>query len=479
MIASNYPECTGHAIGLHGKTRLPAERQAVQRRAVQSSHERCQVFGLNPLQRADLSLLSQTKLTDVQQRNARLCAQALPVMELLYGQLIHAHSMVLLTDASGVVLHAMGDPAFLERAQRVALAPGAVWSEAVKGTNAVGTALMTEAPTLVNGQDHFLREFQFLTCSAAPIFDHKGELLGVINVSGDRRSYHPHTLALATMAAHMVEAQWFNDMFRKAMRLHLHPNADHLGTLHEGIVALDESGRVLGVNRSAIAMLGRTATSLRHSDLPALFGLDLASMLELKQGLADQPLQLVLAKANHAAPSGGLRGAPKPDSEHVASGQLKDSTGLGGATAPAAPTVQCLHGMLSLAQRAGPKTLSPASDRSAHDSAHTSARAEPHRYASTQRITSASATLERALALTVSSEALRRASLQTSELGAEPKCEGSTLSAASTLRQTELLAIQGAILSCRGNLALAARQLGIGRSTLYRKLKELPAQAGS
>jgi transcriptional regulator of acetoin/glycerol metabolism len=42
---------------------------------------------------------------------------------------------------------------------------------------------------------------------------------------------------------------------------------------------------------------------------------------------------------------------------------------------------------------------------------------------------------------------------------------------APTLRAAELLAIQAAVRGCGGNMSLAARQLGIGRSTLYRKLK--------
>ncbi|MCV2355552.1 GAF domain-containing protein [Paucibacter sp. B2R-40] len=413
-----------------------------------SSHERCQVFGLMPQHRADLTCLSQTDLIELRKRNVRLCAQALPVMEMLYEQLSHAHSMVLLTDASGVILHAMGDPGFLERAQRIALAPGAIWSEAVKGTNAVGTALMTEAPTVVNGQDHYLRDFHFLTCSAAPIFDHKGALLGVVNVSGDRRSYHPHTLALATMAANMIETQWFKDMFRQSLSLHIHPSANGLGTLREGVLALDEAGRVLGVNRRAIEMIGQSAAQLRRCALPDLFGIELPSLLEHGQSYPDLPLQMALTKPAQA--SAQSRGG-------VGDLLVAAHVEAGGA-APA----RCLHGVLSFASRgkSGATALgqvAPVATPSGSDAA-----------------VGAAAAVERAASLTRSAAALEQAGQQLSPAG-EALRPPVGLSETGTLRQTELQAIQAAVLNCKGNLALAARQLGIGRSTLYRKLKDLPS----
>src|SRR5690606_760400 len=144
-----------------------------------------------------------------------------------------------LTDSQGTVLHVLGDAGFLDRAQRVALVPGAVWSEASKGTNAVGTTLMNEDATLVHGAEHYLRANHFLTCSAAPIFDHTGSMIGVIDVSGEQRSYHPHTLALARMSARLIENQWFADRFRHRLKLHVHAQPAGLGTVQEGVVALD------------------------------------------------------------------------------------------------------------------------------------------------------------------------------------------------------------------------------------------------
>lgn len=383
--------------------RLPTEGAHLQQ--IAASHERCRAFGLASEARPDLRRLSPSALAELQQRNARLCAQALPVMEMLYEQLMHAQSMVLLTDASGCVLHALGDPGFLQRADQVALAPGALWAEADKGSNAVGTALMTEAPTLVHGQEHYLRALQFLTCSAAPIFDHKGALLGVIDVSGERRSYHPHTLALASMSARLIEAQWFGDRFRHSHRLHLAPQLSTLGTLGEGQLALDEDGAVLGANRSAMRLLGLSPASLRRESLASLFGQSLGSLSQLGAPLclhgaqAGQPLfaKLSLAQAERPAPRREVLPRPNPLADRVE----------------------------SEAGRAAVPALSPRPE------------------------------------FPGSMGALGALSL------------GPSVASRISLRQTERQAIAAAVQAAAGNLSEAARQLGIGRSTLYRKLKTM------
>ena len=58
-------------------------------------------------------------------------AKAVP----LYEQIVNTHSMVVLTDAEGLILHSLGDDDFLARADKVALRAGALWSEEQQGTN--------------------------------------------------------------------------------------------------------------------------------------------------------------------------------------------------------------------------------------------------------------------------------------------------------------------------------------------------------
>jgi sigma-54 dependent transcriptional regulator, acetoin dehydrogenase operon transcriptional activator AcoR len=249
--------------------------------SIHESHERCQALGISRIEAPDHALIGRADLNVTLDRNRRLHEHAAPVMTMLYEQIVKTESMVLLTDASGIIIHAIGDDDFLGRASKVALRPGANWSEPAKGTNAVGTALVSEVPTLVHADEHFLYANHFLTCSAAPILDPRGNVLGVLDVSGDSRSYHHHTLALVKMSARMIENRWLTEDYGQGMRLHLHQRAELIGTLLEGILAVGPDGRIIGANRGAIEQLGMSGAALRKHTVETLFGVSLSALADL------------------------------------------------------------------------------------------------------------------------------------------------------------------------------------------------------
>ena len=248
--------------------------------AIRQSHERCAALGLSRVLQPDHAPLGRADLGLVRERHQRLHAHAAPVMEMLFGQIEGTQSMVVLCDSAGTIIHSIGDDDFLSRAAKVALQPGVNWSEPTKGTNAVGTALIEERPTLVHADEHYLHANHFLTCSAAPIFDPRGNVLGVLDVSGDHRSYHAHTMALVTLSARMIENQWLCDDHRHALRLHFHRRPEFIGTLMEGILAVAPDGRVLGANRGAQEQLGLSGVALRMQSLQSLLGTTVGAVMD-------------------------------------------------------------------------------------------------------------------------------------------------------------------------------------------------------
>nr|WP_156955317.1 sigma-54-dependent Fis family transcriptional regulator [Polaromonas glacialis] len=254
------------------------------RTLIEASHQRSQSFGIATSDQPDFSPPGQVVLARTIEENRFLLLHAAPAMETLYEQIANTHSMVLLTSAKGVVLHSLGDSDFLEKASRVALTPGVDWSEGSKGTNAIGTALREEQPIMVHGGEHYMNANKFLTCSCAPIMDPYGQLIGALDVSGDHRSVHQHTMALVRMSAQMVENHMFADIFPKAVRIHFHSRPEFIGTLVEGIVVFSADGRFLSANRSAQFQLGLSHNALKVHTFSSLFGIAMSHLYELCRG---------------------------------------------------------------------------------------------------------------------------------------------------------------------------------------------------
>ncbi|SAL60838.1 sigma-54-dependent Fis family transcriptional regulator [Caballeronia humi] len=259
-----------------------------------TSHQRSEAFGLVTSGAPDYDILPIAELNLKLEQNRVLCVHALPVMATLQEQIVNTQSMIVLTDAQGLVLHSTGDDEFLRRAEKVALRPGANWAEDRQGTNAIGTAIAERSPMVVHGEQHYLAANRFLTCSSVPILDPYGELIGVLDVTGDHRSYHQHTMALAKMSVQMIENHLFASTFGETLRIGFHGRAEFLGTLMEGMVAFTCDGRFLSANRSAQFQLGLPLAALRAHTMSSLFGTTVSQLIDRMRSSHGRPISLCL-----------------------------------------------------------------------------------------------------------------------------------------------------------------------------------------
>lgn len=255
------------------------------------SWQRCADAGLSPNGRLPDALhLDQAQLQRARERQQELIAHARPVMEYLHAQTRDSGSMVILADDKGVLLHALGDPDFLSRADRVALTPGASWLERHRGTNAIGTALAEARPLVVHGGEHFLERNGFLSCAAVPLTAPDGRLMGVLDISGDERQHHPHTFGLIRAAAQMVENRLFEAHHAKSLCLRFHPMAEGIGTFAEGIAAVTEDGWIIGANQSGFALLDLAPADLRSTPLSRILQLRMVDLFEWQRHHPGEPM---------------------------------------------------------------------------------------------------------------------------------------------------------------------------------------------
>src|SRR5207302_349228 len=177
-------------------------------------------------------------------------------MEALGKLMKHSEYSIMLTDSDGVIVSYLGDTGFSATARRSGFREGVMWGEREMGTNGMGTCLIAERPVMIHRTDHFLSQNTQLTCSAAPIFNMRGELLAALDISGASSSPQPHTLALVDMAAQNVENRTLLSACKEFHVVRFHRCPEFVSTPGEGVLAFDDQGLVKGANRAALKLLG-------------------------------------------------------------------------------------------------------------------------------------------------------------------------------------------------------------------------------
>src|SRR5690606_17144363 len=148
---------------------------------------------------------------EVHQRRLR-CGLSGEALQALRGGLVpaaeRAGHIVVIVDADGRVLWREGHLRAMRNADQLGFIEGASWRETEVGTNAIGTALVEEAPVQVHSCEHYVRSHHPWTCAAAPLHDPRdGRLLGAVDVSGPADTVHPSTLALVHAVAGLAKAR--------------------------------------------------------------------------------------------------------------------------------------------------------------------------------------------------------------------------------------------------------------------------------
>lgn len=236
---------------------LSADRSAAPQclSPIARSWERCRQLGLVRAHTASLQLLADRELTRRKEQHRVLVQLAANEVSIMRRALTGADGVALLAGPDGTILDGCGDSGFLERAQRVALRPGATWTEGCEGTNAIGTALEEMRLVQIVGDQHFLEANRFLICTAIPVMNPAGQVAGILDISGDVRHPPMHTSMLVQLAAARIEHEWVTRNCSGDMLVAFHPHPEWLGTPQEGVLAFQDSVLV-GASTIALRLLG-------------------------------------------------------------------------------------------------------------------------------------------------------------------------------------------------------------------------------
>jgi transcriptional regulator of acetoin/glycerol metabolism len=242
-----------HARALQARHRLPPE--GLPGPAVLDSWVRCLDAGLDAHAELAVPVVEEADLRQRRERADVLRRLAQVELETLSRQIAGSNFLLAFADADGVILDLYADNRFSMSGRGAGIVAGSCWAEATSGTNGLGTALAIGAPVAVTGLEHYFLSLGDVSCTAAPVRDARGDIVGVLDASSYFQSRQQHTQALVQMAATHIENGLLLQQMSQHWVLALHPRAEFLGTLSAGLLAFDVQGRLLAANARASQLL--------------------------------------------------------------------------------------------------------------------------------------------------------------------------------------------------------------------------------
>lgn len=200
-------------------------------------------------------ILSQSLLNECRERAELFLRIASDAVARLHARVRGADYCVLLTDAQGRTIDYRVESLIRNDCRKAGLYLGTCWSEGEEGTCGVAAVLTSKAPVTVHKRDHFRAAFIGLTCSAAPVFDPRGELLGVVDVSAlqspdERRSQHL-IRQMVEQTAREIENAFFMHSAQGHWVMRAHRTPGYVESQPDYLLAWDSDGRLQALNSLA------------------------------------------------------------------------------------------------------------------------------------------------------------------------------------------------------------------------------------
>ncbi len=268
---------------------------AAQARLFRSWTRSLNTFRLDPGNTSGPRVISAAELKDRRSSAEALLRFSNPVVERLHGVVGKAGYCVLVADADGALIDFRGQEDRRKEYRQHGLYHGRYFTEDSEGTSGVACVLADKEPITVHTEDHFRAAFTCLTCTAAPIISPSGELTGVLDVSAVRNSENRDSQELiyawVCQAAEMIENACLLHDTSHLWTLYLHRSQDYLSLHPELLIAFDDAGNIVAMNRQTRSMLSALYTAI-PANVQHLFDLNAGQVIDLNNGMEMFPLRL-------------------------------------------------------------------------------------------------------------------------------------------------------------------------------------------
>lgn len=239
------------------------------KKEIVDSWKRCRTIGINPFDKPPQ--INQDKLKRIIEKNQDLIQIFTPMIELTHQLIQGTGFIVVLTDKDGFVLEIKGDKQVVEEAKRNNFDVCANRSERTVGTNAIAMAIIEDRPIQIVGPEHYNINNHNWTCSAAPIHNPSGNVIGVLDLSGHYSLIHKHTLGMVASLVQAIEREFHvREKNRKLQLANEHLKAV-IDSMTEGVIAIDTNGKVTAANSNLLKLLQIKKSEICGNNISDIF----------------------------------------------------------------------------------------------------------------------------------------------------------------------------------------------------------------
>ena len=275
---------------LHREARLAREKlhlegavpDGVLRAEIDASWRRSLSHGVHFNAKHELALESNASLDVLLASNRLLIDAAIPAIDYL-AERQGKEGLIILANSDATILAVEGRADRLKGSGLQDITLGACWSEAARGTNALGTALVEARPTMIDCGEHYLDRLTDFSCTSVPIYCPQGDILGVLDLTREGPLGRAHdSTALLAMAVSQIESRVFNASYPDQIVLAFHSRRQYLESPWQGLLAVSLGGQILAVSAQACQLLQAERSALvgrRCEEFLGVDGLQLLSRL--------------------------------------------------------------------------------------------------------------------------------------------------------------------------------------------------------
>lgn len=237
------------------------------------SWERSKKLGIDPNKKLFTSLKNEELIKRLKD-NQQLIKISSPLLEILASSVRGSGFRIDLFDKDVYILKQWGDSEILENSRKLGSCPGVCKSEKSAGTNSIGLAHFLKIPIQIIGPEHYCSRLQQWTCSAAPIKDIFGNILGIINMTGNYRLIHKHTLGMVIATAKAIENQIHQSEVSRKLEIENKYVNTTIESNFDAVLIIDEKGRIIRINKAGEEIFGLPTDAILNQNCEDIFGVN-------------------------------------------------------------------------------------------------------------------------------------------------------------------------------------------------------------